>query len=163
LFGFDGTEAYKHYAKVLSDDKKSSNYSVFKGADIWNYPQFYNYMDCSLVPLEDTKFNSMKSPLKLIEAGFFSKAVIVSPVAPYDEIITDNNCLTATNKIEWVDACRKLINDRELAKELGKNLNKSVQKFSIENVNKNRYKILTDVLENPNTNSREELSRMVTV
>jgi glycosyltransferase involved in cell wall biosynthesis len=116
-----------------------------------------------LVPLEDTKFNSMKSPLKMIEAGFFSRAVIVSPVAPYDEVITPDNCLVARSRKEWVEACRKLIKNRDLATELGANLNKSVQRFSIDNVNKLRYKLLSDVLKNKHSGSRTALSGMVSV
>lgn len=160
LFGYiHGDKEYESYADIMSDNGKSKNFSLYKGADIWNYPQFYNYLDCSLVPLEDSFFNSMKSPLKLIEAGFFSKAVIVSPVAPYDEIITKDNCLTARNKTEWIAACERLIKNKNLSLELGAALHESVQKYSIINVNKKRY----NVLENQYINSGRELSGMVNV
>ena len=161
LFGYDDGWIYRRYADVLSDKKKSKNFSIYKGADIWNYPKFYNYMDCSLVPLEKTFFNSMKSELKLIEAGFFRKPVIVSDVEPYSEL--SKYCLAVKEKSDWIKHCKRLLKEKNLAEDLGERLYEAVQSYSIEKVNKKRYKFYRDVLKNKNTDSSQRAGRMVAV
>ena len=157
LFGYNGDDIYNRYADILSANKQSENYSIFKGADIWHYPQFYNYLDCSLVPLEDNRFNSMKSELKLIEAGYFKKAVIVSGVYPYKEIAKHGyNCLVANNKSEWIEHIKYLIKNPE--NELGENLFNSIGAYSINEVNKKRYEYYVHTIRH--TNGSDKLSRM---
>lgn len=143
LFGYNDTDIYKYYARILSDEKTSDNFSLYRGADIFHYPQFYNYMDCSLVPLELNDFNSYKSELKMIEAGAFRKAVIVSNVQPYTNIIKHKrNCLAVHDKSEWFSHSKMLLDNRNLAIDLGEQLHEDTQRFSIENVNKKRFKFL---------------------
>jgi glycosyltransferase involved in cell wall biosynthesis len=151
LFGYDGTYVYNHYADILN---KNGNFDVFKGLPIYSYPQFYNLMDCSLVPLEENNFNKYKSELKLIEAGFFKKAVIVSNVHPYKKVINKDNCLTVNNSTDWSRHCQRLIDNPSQAKDLGEALHESVKQYSIDIVNKKRYKFYQDVLKNLNINSR---------
>lgn len=154
LFGYDGTFVYNEYASILSDgDPKNPNFSIYKGMDIFAYPHFYNLMDCSLVPLTDNRFNRFKSELKMIEAGFFKKAVIVSNVKPYTNVINKDNCLIVNDRKDWSKYCQTLIENPELAKELGENLFKSVQEYSIDNVNKKRFQFYSDVHKKHNINS----------
>jgi len=159
LFGYNGTDIYKHYAKVLSGD--GGNFSLYKGADIWHYPQFYNYMDVSLVPLEANKFNSMKSELKMVEAGAFKKAVIVSNVKPYTNVITDKNCIAVNSKNEWIDAIKLLMNDPQRGIDMGLQLHEDTKRYDIENVNKLRYKFYKYVQQKHNTDSGDEPGRVV--
>ena len=145
LFGYNGTEIYKHYAKILSY-LNEKNFSIYKGADIFNYPQFYNLMDVSLVPLEASKFNSMKSELKMIEAGAFSKAVIVSNVKPYTNVIRHGkNCLAADSKANWINYIKTLDRNRNYAHDLGAQLHEDVKRYDINVVNEKRYNFLKDV------------------
>jgi glycosyltransferase involved in cell wall biosynthesis len=51
--------------------------------DINSYATNYNTFDVSLAPLVDSVFNANKSQLKVIEAGFFKKAIIASDVDPF--------------------------------------------------------------------------------
>ena len=47
-----------------------------------------------MVPLNDTKFNQMKSSLKLVESGFTNTTAMCSNVKPYTDYGTDGvNCL----------------------------------------------------------------------
>ena len=158
LFGYNGTDIYNHYAKVLSDDRRSQHFTAFKGADIFNYPQFYNYMDCSLVPLEDNKFNSSKSPLKLIEAGFFKKPAIVSNVEPYKELA--QYCFSVETRSDWYNHARELIRNPELGVEMGFKLYEQVQRYDIKQVNKKRFKFYQDVCFNNHTNSSQRSGRV---
>ena len=161
LFGYNGTDIYKHYARILSYLNRD-NFSLYKGADIWNYPQFYNLMDVSLVPLEANKFNSMKSELKMIEAGAFSKAVIVSNVKPYTDVIRHGkNCLAADSKSNWINYIKTLDKNHNLAKDLGAQLHEDTKSYNIDVVNAKRYKFLKDVHTKHNTNSSDESSRVV--
>lgn len=141
LFGYNGTDIYQHYAGVLSDEKRSQNFSLYKGADIFHYPQFYNYMDCSLVPLESNRFNSFKSELKLIEAGHFKKAVIVSNVEPYTNILKNKrNCLAVNKPEDWFTNAKMLLESKQLSIDLGEQLHEDTQIYSMDNVNKSRFK-----------------------
>ena len=151
LFGYDGTYVYDHYAKILEGN---GNFDVFKGLPIYSYPQFYNLMDCSLVPLENNNFNRYKSELKLIEAGFFKKAVIVSNVHPYKKVINKENCLTVINSVDWSRHAQSLIDNPNQAKDLGEALYESVKHYNIDIVNKKRYNFYKDVLKNVNISGR---------
>jgi glycosyltransferase involved in cell wall biosynthesis len=111
--------------------------------------------------LEENSFNQYKSELKLIEAGFFKKPVIVSNVAPYTEL-TDN-CLAVNTRSDWYSHCKKLIDNPELGKDLGEKLYHSVAKFSLEKVNQSRMKFYSDVHKKHNHNSPERVSRLETV
>jgi glycosyltransferase involved in cell wall biosynthesis len=51
--------------------------------DIHNYAKNYNNLDVSLAPLVENKFNSFKSQLKVVEAGFHKKALIAQNFGPY--------------------------------------------------------------------------------
>lgn len=58
---------------------------------------FYDKGIC-LIPLLNNKFNRCKSELKMLEAGYYEKPVIVSDVHPYTRIAQDNkNCLVVKN------------------------------------------------------------------
>jgi hypothetical protein len=160
LFGFDGSPIYTYYADVLSDKNTNPNFELFKGLPIWAYPQFYNRMDCSLIPLEANRFNMFKSELKMIEAGFFKKAVIVSNVHPYKILINKKNCLAVDTPSDWVKHCRALLESKQLAVDLGENLYQSVQKYNIEEINKKRYKFYQDVHKKLNINSGFRVSRL---
>lgn len=163
LFGYDGSDIYKYYANILSHYQHSENYSIYKGADIFNYPQFYNYMDCSLVPLEANKFNSMKSELKMIEAGYFKKPVIVSNVEPYTNLINKKNCLVVNTPNDWYNHIKYLIHNKQAGIDMGEELHLTIQPFMIDRVNKIRYKLYKDVCKINNTNRGNIISRMETV
>jgi hypothetical protein len=143
LFGFNGTDIYKHYARILSGGRNSEFFSLYKGADIFHYPQFYNHMDCSLIPLESNYFNSMKSELKLIEAGHFKKSCIVSDAMPYTNISRHKkNCLVSYVPGDWYKNAKSLLENRTMAADLGEQLHEDTRKFDIAAINKKRFKFL---------------------
>lgn len=142
----------KDYKEYLHDNNPQKNelfeneqYRRLWGTDTFNYAKLYDHIDVSLVPLEQNMFSACKSELKLIEAGFKKKAVIVSNVKPYDNIITKENCLSilpSRNHIEWFTNMRKLILNPEMVKDLGEALYDSVkEKYHIDTVNELRKQI----------------------
>lgn len=78
-------------------------YRRIKSKDIHNFISVYDEIDVSVVPLRPTLFNSCKSNLKLLEAGFMDCGVIVSDIAPYTPLATKDNSfrLSEKNFYEW--------------------------------------------------------------
>lgn len=140
---------YKEYLKANTHEKNElTNDKVYKrlfGLDTFNYGKLYNFIDVSLVPLEQNMFSACKSELKLIEAGFMKKAAIVSNVNPYNLIINNKNCLSilpSRNHIDWWLNIKKLHNEPNLIKDLGEQLYEDVKvKYHIDTVNVERKQI----------------------
>lgn len=129
---------------VLSQFKDEA-YNRIYGLDTFNYGRIYNFIDVSLVPLHQTMFSSLKSQLKLIEAGFMKKAVIVSDVKPYDLLATQSNSYLikpTRNHIDWYIAMKKLINEPNMRNDLAEQLYLDVKdKYHIKTVNIERKQI----------------------
>lgn len=163
LMGVDGTEVYQKYADILSDNGKLSKTSFdwIEQLDIWTYPQLYNLLDVSLVPLIDNKFNSFKSELKLIEAGFFRKAVIVDNVHPYRDMIRHKeNAMVVNKRQDWFKHAKYLLQNPQAIKDLGDALFETVQPYHIDRVTEKRYKFYKDVLKNKHISSSNRFSRI---
>jgi glycosyltransferase involved in cell wall biosynthesis len=113
--------------------------------DLNTYALAYNLFDVSLAPLENNLFNRCKSELKMIEAGVMGKAIIVSNIYPYTNLITKKNCIAVSeNKMGWYDGMKKLIKNPSLGEDLAGQLSEDVkEKYCIEKVNEKRLEILT--------------------
>jgi glycosyltransferase involved in cell wall biosynthesis len=160
LMGFDGSPVYKGYADILSDSGKG-RFDWLRMKNIWAYHQFYNCLDVSLVPLVDNKFNSLKSELKLIEAGFFKKGVIVSNVEPYRGLLRHKeNCFVVNKPTDWVKGVKWYAADHDRVRQTGEELYRTVQPYGIDRVNEKRLKFYNDVLEKRNINGSDRHSRL---
>lgn len=126
---------------------------------ISSYASNYNLFDISLAPLEENKFNKMKSQLKVIEAGFHGKAIVAQDFGPYQIDLT-NAYVKANNKKEqpkfdenanaylvnsgrnhkqWYQHLKRLITNPEQIDILAKNLQETVtDTYSIEKVTSDR-------------------------
>jgi|GEM_PF-2743919 len=153
LFGFTEGSVYEKYAEILSDDRKAP-IQLFPPRPTlqksWNepsYTQYYNDLDVALVPLVDNKFNSSKSELKMVEAGFFKKPVIVSNVWPYKYIINDKNCKVVNKPGDWFKHMKFFIKNPSAVKEYGETLYESIKdKYDVRNVNKRRLEFYKEIL-----------------
>ena len=157
------TDNYKHikdenYKQHLKANNPEDNDKTFDrtyrrlwGLDTFNYGKIYNLIDVSLVPLQQNMFTACKSELKLIEAGFMKKAVIVSNVKPYDELADEYNSIRINpnrNGIDWYVAMRNLIKEPERVSDLGEALYESVKvKHHIDTVNVERKQIFERLCE----------------
>ena len=63
-----------------------------------SYATNYSKFDISLAPIKNHMFNRVKSQLKVIEAGFYKKALISSNVSPYTIDLT--HCLKNGNFVD---------------------------------------------------------------
>ncbi len=116
------------------------NFHIYQASEVFKYGYFYDAINVSLIPLRDNRFNNMKSNLKLLEAGFKRKAVIISDVYPYKPMLKHGkNCLVVKNKNEWYRHMTKLINEPNMVEDLAAQLYDDVQDYHIDNVTETRY------------------------
>lgn len=121
--------------------------------DINHYATHYNDIDVLLVPLKECEFNKVKSQLKVIEAGFFHKAIIANNYGPYTLDLTpmiekggkineDGNALlveSSKNHKQWAKYIKKLVENPDMVKKLQENLYNTVKDtYSLETVAKDR-------------------------
>jgi glycosyltransferase involved in cell wall biosynthesis len=125
---------------------------------VTSYAMNYSKFDISLAPIKNHIFNRMKSQLKVIEAGFYKKALIASDIGPYtidlkhclkNGEFTDGNALLVgenRNHSDWSRFIKKLVNNPNLIKDMGERLYETVKdEYDLRNVTKTRaewYKTL---------------------
>jgi glycosyltransferase involved in cell wall biosynthesis len=80
------------------------------------YMNFYNEADACLVPLVDSKFNSMKSNLKVLEAATKNAPVICSNVKPYADC---KHIIRVNNQSDWFTNIKKVVKDATYRQEMG--------------------------------------------
>lgn len=121
--------------------------------DLNSFGTHYNNIDVLLVPLDDNKFNSYKSELKMVEAGFKHKGIVMSNYGPYTigsksiferngEINREGNCVLIdpmkAHK-DWARTIIKLTREPELITLLQDNLYNHVKdRYNLDTVTKKR-------------------------
>ena len=116
-----------------------------------SYARNYSNFDISLSPIKNHIFNRMKSQLKVIEAGFYKKALIASNVGPYtidlkhamkNGEFTDGNALLVDevkNHSDWAKNIKKLVDNPNMITDLGERLYETVKdKYHLNTVTKTR-------------------------
>jgi hypothetical protein len=119
---------------------------------IYNYNQVTEYMaaycdsDISLIPLIDSKFNSMKSNLKVLETASKKNPAIVSNVHPYKGFYPA--CHVNSQK-DWYYWIKMLVNDKQAREHYGNALYDYCNKnFNLHEVNKQRFAIYSKLIDN---------------
>ena len=123
------------------------------------YAKNYSKFDVSLAPIKNTMFNRMKSQLKVIEAGFYKKAIIASEIGPYTidlkhclnhgEFIDGNAMLVQENRnnSDWSKFIEKLIKNPNLAKDMGERLYETVKDtYDLNVVTKSRREFYKSII-----------------
>jgi glycosyltransferase involved in cell wall biosynthesis len=107
------------------------------------YMNFYNEADACLVPLVDSKFNSMKSNLKVLEAATKNAPVICSNVKPYSEC---KHIIRVNNQSDWFENIKKVVKDAIYRQEMGlANGEWCRDNFNLVNVNKLRNQVFQSI------------------
>ena len=126
--------------------------------DINNYARNYNNLDISLAPLVENKFNMFKSQLKVVEAGFYKKALVAQNFGPYTLDLVNifdntqkgkpmsinpkgNAALVDSykNDKQWYQYIKYLVDHPEIITLMGNNLYETVKdKYDLRNVTKTR-------------------------
>jgi len=119
---------------------------------IYNYNPVTEYMaaycdsDISLIPLVDSKFNSMKSNLKVLETASKKNPAIVSNVHPYKGFYPA--CHVNSQK-DWYYWIKLLTHDQAARKQYGNDLYEYCNKnFNLHEVNKQRFAIYSKLIGN---------------
>ena len=150
--GYNDNPEYREVARILSGNGKGIHNNIFyavRGVDAYNYGKIYNWLDISLIPLRDNRFNNCKSPLKLIEAGAMKKAAIVSNVKPYD-IFPDDVVIKidkADNRKGWYKAIKKLNESKQMQTDYANKLSEYCNvNFNAEEFAKKRYELYSNLI-----------------
>lgn len=117
------------------------------------FAKHYRNVDVLLAPLDENDFNSVKSELKFVEAGFTHTALVCSNFGPYNlvgdsmfkkggEINENGNCILidpSKKHKQWSKVIKKLVDNPELITKLQDNLSEFVKdKYDIRLVTKKR-------------------------
>lgn len=93
------------------------------------FPQFMDETDIMVVPLADTTYDKAKSAIKFLEASSALKPGVWQDIRQYQEVIEDGkNGFLARTADDWYNKIKKLIDDVELRRNMGKNAFETVQK-----------------------------------
>jgi glycosyltransferase involved in cell wall biosynthesis len=130
---------------------ENENYVRVWTKPVTSYAKNYSKFDISLAPIQNHIFNRMKSQLKVIEAGFYKKALIASNVGPYTIDLkhalhqgkfTDGNALLVNennNHSDWAKNIKKLVDNPSMIVDLGERLYETVKdKYDLNQVTKTR-------------------------
>jgi glycosyltransferase involved in cell wall biosynthesis len=137
------SEDYKKFLeKYVQESYPNENSEAY--VRVWtrpvqSYAKNYSKFDVSLAPIKNHMFNRMKSQLKVIEAGFYKKAIIASNVGPYTLDLkhcldhgnfVDGNALLVDenrNHSDWAKFVDKLVKNPNMVKDMGERLYETVK------------------------------------
>jgi glycosyltransferase involved in cell wall biosynthesis len=154
---------YKKYLlnykeEVFENELKESYVRVWT-RPVNSYAKNYSKFDVSLSPIKNHMFNRMKSQLKVIEAGFYKKALIASNLGPYT--IDLKHCLQNGNFVDgnaflvdenrnhsdWAKFIEKLLKNPNLVKDMGERLYETVKdRYDLNVVTKNRAEFYKSII-----------------
>ena len=149
------TPKYKEFLSKFEEKEffgwENENYVRVWTKPVTTYAKNYSKFDISLAPIQNHIFNRMKSQLKVIEAGFYKKALIASNVGPYTIDLkhalnqgqfTDGNALLvneSNNHSDWAKNIKKLVENPNMIVDLGERLYETVKdRYDLNNVTKER-------------------------
>ena len=126
---------------------------------VQTYAKYYAKFDVSLAPIKNHIFNKVKSQLKVIEAGFYKKALIASNLGPYTidlkhclkngEFVDGNALLVDENRnhSNWSKYIEKLLKNPNMVKDMGERLYETVKvKYDLNNVTKDRAEFYKSII-----------------
>jgi len=148
-------EEYKNFLLQFKesefDGEKDFAYRRVWTKHITTYATNYSKFDISLAPIKNHIFNRVKSQLKVIEAGFYKKALIASEIGPYtidlkhsfnNGTFGSGNALLIDEKrnhSDWAKYIKILVNNPNLVTDLGEKLYETVKDtYDLRNQTKTR-------------------------
>jgi len=165
---FGGLKAYinENYTKFLKNYAQGDYPSdiTLPYSRVWTkpvntYAMNYSKFDISLAPIKNHIFNRVKSQLKVIEAGFYKKALIASNVGPYtidlkhclkEGQFVDGNALLvdeSRNHSDWSKYIKKLVNNPNMIQDMGERLYETVKdKYNLKNVTADRSEFYKSIV-----------------
>ena len=157
------SEDYKKYLLNYSQEEfsneNSESYVRVWTKPVQSYAKNYSKFDVSLAPIKNHMFNRMKSQLKVIESGFYKKALIASNLGPYtidlkhcleNGNFVDGNALLVDenrNHSDWAKFIEKLVKNPNMVKDMGERLYETVKdKYDLNVVTKGRAEFYKSIV-----------------
>ena len=156
-------QEYKSYLMQFMElpyNDKDKPYRRKWTKEITTYATNYNMFDVSLAPLVNSEFNTNKSQLKVIEAGFHKKAIIASAVEPYTLDLINavdegkfndkGNALLVNEKRnhkDWAKQMKRLVDNPNMIEDLGNRLYETVKDtYSLKKVCNDRVQFFKSII-----------------
>jgi glycosyltransferase involved in cell wall biosynthesis len=157
------SEEYKkhllNYNQEEYSNMQNESYRRVWTQPVTSYAKNYSKFDVSLAPLKNHMFNRMKSQLKVIESGFYKKALIASNLGPYtidlkhclkNGNFVDGNALLVDenrNHSDWAKYIEKLVKNPNLVKDMGERLYETVKDiYDLKVITKNRAEFYKSIV-----------------
>ena len=157
------SEEYKKYLLDYTQDEyvnaNDESYLRVWTKPVNSYARNYSKFDVSLAPIKNHMFNRMKSQLKVIEAGFYKKALIATNLGPYtidlkhclnNGNFVDGNAMLVDenrNHSDWAKYIEKLVKNPNLVKDMGERLYETVKDtYDLNKVTKDRAEFYKSIL-----------------
>jgi glycosyltransferase involved in cell wall biosynthesis len=157
------SEDYKkyllNYTQEEFSNENSESYVRVWTKPVQSYAKNYSKFDVSLAPIKNHMFNRMKSQLKVIESGFYKKALIASNLGPYtidlkhcleNGNFVDGNALLVDenrNHSDWAKFIEKLVKNPNMVKDMGERLYETVKdKYDLNVVTKGRAEFYKSIV-----------------
>ena len=157
------SEDYKKYLLNYTQEEflneNSESYVRVWTKPVQSYAKNYSKFDVSLAPIKNHMFNRMKSQLKVIESGFYKKALIASNLGPYtidlkhcleNGNFVDGNALLVDenrNHSDWAKFIEKLVKNPNMVKDMGERLYETVKdKYDLNVVTKERAEFYKSIV-----------------
>ena len=154
---------YKKHLELFSETQfsgeENESYLRVWTKPVTSYARNYSKFDISLAPIKQHIFNKVKSQLKVIEAGFYKKALIASDFGPYTIDLkhalqngeyTDGNALLvkdSKNHSDWAKYVKKLVQNPNMRIDMGERLYEHVsQRYDLNMVTKNRAEFYKSIV-----------------
>ena len=147
------------FENVPYENEMDKNYLRVWTKPVTSYAKNYSKFDVSIAPIKHHTFNKVKSQLKVIESGFYKKALIASNYGPYTIDLThclkngnfvDGNALLVDeqrNHSDWAKYIKKLLDNPNMAKDMGERLYEHVSKnYDLAIVTKNRAEFYKSII-----------------
>lgn len=111
------------YDKMATVFSHTGSHRVLPSVNLDEYINYYDQADVALVPLVSSEWNSMKSTLKIAEAGCKALPVICSRVQPYwPELQDAPGILWVDDKKNWLDHIRWCVDNPVQVIDMGRQL-----------------------------------------
>lgn len=148
------------FNKEVPFDDSDQQYRRIWTEPVNRYALGYTQFDISLAPLKDNDFNRMKSELKIIEAGFYKKAIIAQDIGAYSDILTNSIkngefieggdgllVPSSKNHKQWFIHLNKLMENPEWITKMGENLYNTVKdKYHLKTTTKKRQEFYKQLI-----------------
>lgn len=124
-------------------------HNLIEALPVDSYYYMYSECDIALIPLTETKFNSYKSNLKILEAANVGAPVVVSRVHPYLDF--DEDLVNYIDKQgDWYKQVKMLVDNPGYAKQQGQYLKEYCREYyNFEKINKQRKELFENVAAKP--------------